>query len=172
MKQNDEKEKLRSQWKNECNCVIQIRSINHNKSQVNKCGGKRMRIITYVSALLFFVIVNNTTSLAKPAGLVGSWRGSGVAKPVDGARERTRCRANVRKVADNSYRATYSCSSSVGLVHQAVQVHKVSANTYSGSFYNPQFKVRGIINISVHGNSQSVSMRSAKGTGYINMRRR
>ena len=122
--------------------------------------------------VLCFIISASANAWSKPAGLSGSWRGRGIAKPINGAEEVTRCRANVRRISSTTYTATYSCSSSVGLVHQAVRVRKVGANTYSGSFYNPRFKVRGVINITVHGNSQSVSLRSAKGTGYITMHRR
>lgn len=137
-----------------------------------KWGGTNdMRAIIAISVLLFSTGYHINISLAKSASIVGSWRGSGVVKPHNEATEKTRCRATVRHSSGNNYTASYHCSSSMGLATQAVKVRKIGANTYTGSFYNAQHNVRGVINISVHGNSQSVSLRSVKGTGYIKMRK-
>ncbi len=130
-----------------------------------------MRAIIAVSVLFFTMAIQVTTSLAKSASIVGSWRGSGIVKPHNKATEKTRCRATVRHGSGNNFTASYHCSSSLGLATQTVKVRKTGANTYSGSFYNARHNVRGIVNISVHGSSQSVSLRSARGTGYIKMRK-
>ena len=131
-----------------------------------------MRAILVISAVFFSLGYQVNSSLAKSASIVGSWRGSGVIKPHNQATEKTRCRATVRKASTNHFTASYRCSSSIGVATQRVRVRKIGANVYSGSFYNSQHNVRGVVNISVRGNSQSVSLRSAKGTGYIRMRKR
>ncbi|MCF6198197.1 MAG: hypothetical protein L3J67_02155 [Hyphomicrobiaceae bacterium] len=131
-----------------------------------------MRAILVISILCFSLGSQVTSSLAKSASFAGSWHGGGVVKPHNQATEKTRCRATVRQASASSFTARYSCSSSIGVATQNVRVRKVGTNVYSGSFYNSQHNVRGVVNITVRGNSHSVSLRSAKGTGYIKMRKR
>lgn len=131
-----------------------------------------MRIITVASVLLLSITLTAASSFAKSPSLIGSWRGGGTIQPNNGAKEKTRCRANIQKApARGQYRAKYRCSSPYGVVSQAVIVKKVSANRYSGYFSNAQLKIRGSISIVLRGNKQTVTMRSPGGNGWINMRR-
>ncbi len=132
-----------------------------------------MRLLSLASILFLSCSLPVNTSQAKSPSLIGSWHGSGTIQPANGARESTRCRAYIQKApARGRYRGSYRCSTSAGMISQVVTLRKVSANSFSGSFNNVQYKVRGIISIVLHGNRQSVSLTSSKGRGWINMKRR
>ncbi len=105
---------------------------------------------------------------AKAEGIGGSWSGGGVVVYSDGHREHARCRAHYsqsgRYVSLNGVCATPS-----GSAEQTANLHQTGPNTYAGSFVNSQFGIEGSIHVSVHGNSQSVSLRGGGGSASLTL---
>jgi hypothetical protein len=54
---------------------------------------------------------------------------------------------------------------------QRARVRHVGNNRYSGSFYNSEYSISGVINIVVHGASQTVELISSSGSGVLNLSR-
>lgn len=132
-----------------------------------------MRTRTVASALFLSIILGATASYAKSQSLIGSWRGGGVVQPKDGAREKTRCRAEIQKSPGRClYHAVYRCSSPLGLISQTVDIKKKSTTRYVGTFYNPQYNVKGTFSITLQGNRHSVVMKSSRGEGWIDFSRK
>ncbi|MGO8955307.1 MAG: hypothetical protein ACLPWS_13670 [Rhodomicrobium sp.] len=103
------------------------------------------------------------------ASLSGSWSGGGTVLYSDGHRERARCRAHFSQSGPNvSVEAL--CATPSGSVEQSARLRRVGANSYSGRFYNPQFNITGNIHITVHGNTQSVSLSSGNGSASLTLR--
>ncbi|MGO9545850.1 MAG: hypothetical protein ACLPPF_13810 [Rhodomicrobium sp.] len=103
------------------------------------------------------------------ANLSGAWSGGGTVQYADGHRERARCRAHFSHSGANvAVEAT--CATPSGSVAQSARLRRTGPNSYSGSFFNPQFNVSGSIHISVHGNSQTVSLRSGSGSASLVLR--
>ena len=106
---------------------------------------------------------------AHSEGLGGSWSGGGTVVYADGHREHARCRAHFSQSGPHvSLSAT--CATPSGSVEQSASLRQTGPNSYSGSFFNPQFNVSGSIHISVHGNSQYVSLRSPSGSADLTLR--
>jgi hypothetical protein len=63
-----------------------------------------------------------------------------------------------------------TCATPSGSVSQSANLRKVGANSYAGSFYNPQFSVGGRIYVTTHGNSQSVTISSGSGSASLTLR--
>ncbi len=131
-----------------------------------------MRIFSMAGVLLVSFSFITSSAIAKSPSLIGSWRGGGVIQPHNGAKEKTRCRANIHKAPTRGhYRASYRCSSPYGVVTQAVTLRRTGANRYTGSFRNTQHNISGSISVILRGNSHNVTMRSPKGRGWINMKK-
>lgn len=106
---------------------------------------------------------------AHSEGIGGSWSGGGTVVYADGHRERARCRAHFSQSGPNvSLNAT--CATPSGSVEQSASLRQTGPNSYSGSFFNPQFNVSGSIHISVHGNTQFVALRSQSGSASLTLR--
>lgn len=106
---------------------------------------------------------------ARSEGLSGSWSGGGTVRYSDGHAERARCRAHFSGGGASVYLSA-TCATPSGSVEQSAQLRRTGPNSYSGHFFNPQFNVSGSIHISVHGNTQSVSLRSASGSASLTLR--
>ena len=63
-----------------------------------------------------------------------------------------------------------ACATPSGSVAQSARLRRTGPNSYSGSFFNPQFNVSGSIHITVHGNSQTVSLRGGSGSASLVLR--
>ena len=106
---------------------------------------------------------------ARSEGLGGSWSGGGTVVYADGHREHARCRAHFSQSGQHvSLNAT--CATPSGSVEQTATLRQTGPNSYSGSFFNPQFSVSGSIHISVHGNSQYVALHSGSGSASLTLR--
>jgi hypothetical protein len=57
-----------------------------------------------------------------------------------------------------------------GSVEQSASLRRVGPNSFAGSFFNQQFNVSGSIHITVHGNTQTVSLRSSSGSATLTLR--
>ncbi len=129
-----------------------------------------MRSFIVASALILSTTFAASISYAKSLSIIGSWRGGGIVQPIDGAREKTRCRAIIHKSPGRGlYNAVYKCSSPVGLISQNVAVKKISATKYSGTFFNAVHNVEGVFSITLEGDKQIVTMESPRGKGWLDL---
>ena len=130
----------------------------------------RMQIGNLGLALAATLAVSTVAmSETQSEGLAGSWSGGGVVTFVSGDRERARCQAHYSG-GGNSYSVSATCATQSGSVSQTARLRKVGANSYAGSFFNSQYNVSGSIYVTVHGNSQSVSLRSESGSASLTLR--
>ncbi len=131
-----------------------------------------MRSFVVASVLILSTTFGVSISAAKSVSLIGSWRGGGIVQPKGGAKEKTRCRAKIRKSPGRGlYSAIYKCSSPIGLISQTVAVKKISATKYSCTFNNVLHKVKGIFSITLNGNKQTITMQSNQGKGWLDLNR-
>jgi hypothetical protein len=105
------------------------------------------------------------------ASLEGSWSGGGTVTFASGAREQARCRAHFSRAGKDSYMVNATCATASGRAAQTARVHQVGNNRYSGSFYNSEYSISGVIQIVVHGASQTVQLISDSGSGVLNLSR-
>lgn len=103
--------------------------------------------------------------------LSGAWSGGGSVVYSTGSKEKARCRAQFKSTGGSSYAMNATCATASGKVAQSATLRKTGANSYSGSFRNPDYNVTGSIRVTVSGNSQSVSMSSDAGTASFSMSR-
>jgi hypothetical protein len=105
------------------------------------------------------------------AGLEGSWSGGGTVSFASGT-EQVRCRARFRRAGEHSYTVNAICATASGRAAQTAKVRQLSNNNrYSGSFYNSEYAISGVIDIVVHGSSQTVRLTSDAGSGILNLSR-
>jgi hypothetical protein len=105
---------------------------------------------------------------ARSEGLAGSWSGGGIVTYASGQRERARCHAHYSG-AGGSVSVSATCATPSGSVSQSAHLRRVGANSYAGSFFNPQFNSSGSIHVTVRGNTQSVSLRSQSGSASLTL---
>jgi hypothetical protein len=109
---------------------------------------------------------------ADAASLEGSWSGSGVVNPTDGPREKVRCRISYRRESAKVYGLTATCATRSNKVQQTGTLLMVSATSYVGDFYNPAHDISGRVRVVVRGSRQTVTFKSARGSGRVTLRRR
>jgi hypothetical protein len=113
------------------------------------------------------------TSFAEARGeggsIAGSWSGGGIVSYASGQRERARCHASYSG-GGGSVMMSGSCATPSGSVFQSARLRRVGANSYAGSFFNSQYNTSGSIHVTVHGNTQSVSLRSSAGSASLTLR--
>jgi hypothetical protein len=105
------------------------------------------------------------------AGLEGSWTGGGSVSFASGARERARCRAHYRRAGANSYTVNATCATASGRAEQTATLRRVGENRYSGSFYNSDYAISGVIHVVVRGATQTVRLFSDSGSAIFNLTR-
>src|SRR5262245_5631436 len=93
----------------------------------------------------------NVAGKTNAAGLEGSWSGGGTVSFASGAREQARCRARYSRAGNNSYTVNATCATASGRATQTATVRRVGENRYSGSFYNSEYSISGVIHIVVRG---------------------
>ena len=103
--------------------------------------------------------------------LEGSWSGVGTVSFASGGKEQARCRARFSRAGEHSYTVNATCATASGRAAQTATVRQVSNNRYSGSFYNSEYSISGVIDIVVHGSSQTVRLTSDSGSGILNLSR-
>jgi hypothetical protein len=103
--------------------------------------------------------------------LEGSWSGGGTVILPSGGREKAHCRATFRRRSGNNFGMNAVCATASVRVAQTAKLVRVSANHFSGGFYNAQYNVSGSIAITVHGNRLSASLSAAGGTAHFNLSR-
>lgn len=120
-----------------------------------------------VASALSFTLPS--TAEAKDGGIAGSWSGGGTVTYSSGQRERARCHANYSGHG-SSVMMSGTCATPSGSVFQSARLRQVGANSYAGSFFNAQYNTSGSIYVTVHGNTQSVSLRSSGGSASLTLR--
>jgi hypothetical protein len=105
------------------------------------------------------------------ASLEGSWSGGGSVTFASGAREQARCRAHYRRAGSNSYSVNATCATASGRAVQTATVRQVGENRYSGSFYNSEYSISGVMHVVVRGSSQTVRLLSDSASAVINLSR-
>ena len=105
------------------------------------------------------------------ASLEGSWSGGGTVTFASGSKEQARCRAHFSRAGRDSYTVNATCATASGRAAQTARVRQVGNNRYSGSFYNSEYSISGVIHIVVHGASQTVQLISNSGSGVLNLSR-
>jgi hypothetical protein len=105
---------------------------------------------------------------AHAEGIGGSWSGGGTVVFSDGHRERARCRVHYspsgREVSLNGV-----CATASGSADQTANLRQTGPNSYAGSFSNAQYGIEGSIHVTVHGSSQSVSLRGGGGSASLTL---
>jgi hypothetical protein len=122
-----------------------------------------------IGAMLALAIFSGTAR-AEPS-LGGSWSGGGWVNFTSGSRERARCRAHYTANSATSYNLSATCATPSGSVSQSATLRKAGAHSYVGSFYNSQYNVSGSIRVTLHGNSQSVTLSSQSGSASLSLSR-
>jgi hypothetical protein len=112
--------------------------------------------------------VSNKVSVAN---LEGSWNGGGTVSFASGGTERARCRASFRRFGEHSYAVNATCATASGRAAQTAMVRQIGNNRYSGNFYNREYSISGVIDIVVHGSSQTVRLISDSGSAVLNFSR-
>ena len=102
-------------------------------------------------------------------GIAGSWSGGGTVMYSSGQRERAHCRASYSG-GGGSVMMSGGCATPSGSVFQSARLRQVGPNSYAGSFFNSQYNTAGTIHVTVHGNTQSVSLRSSAGSANLTLR--
>ena len=105
------------------------------------------------------------------AGLEGSWSGGGSVSFASGAREQARCRAHYRRSGNSSYTVNATCATASGRATQTATIRQVGENRYSGSFYNSEYSISGVMHVVVRGSSQTVRLNSDSASAVINLSR-
>ena len=103
--------------------------------------------------------------------LEGSWSGGGIVSFASGAKEQARCRARYSRAGKDSYTVNATCATASGRAAQTARVRQVGNNRYSGSFYNSEYSISGIIDVVVHGSSQTVRLTGDSASGVLNLSR-
>jgi hypothetical protein len=105
------------------------------------------------------------------ASLEGSWSGGGAVSIASGGTEQVRCKARFSRAGEQSYSVNATCATASGRAAQTATVRRVGGNRYSGRFYNSEYSISGVIDIVVHGSSQTVRLISDMGSGVLNLSR-
>jgi hypothetical protein len=113
-----------------------------------------------------------TSKKASVAGsLEGTWSGGGTVTFASGGRERASCRARYGRAGKNTYSVNATCATTSGRAAQVATVRQVGENRYSGSFYNSEYGISGVMHIVVRGTSQTVRLISDSASAVINLSR-
>jgi len=113
----------------------------------------------------------SSKKVASGSSLEGSWSGGGTVSFASGSKEQARCRAHYSRAGNNSYTVNATCATASGRAAQTATVRKVGENSYSGSFYNSEYSISGVMHIVVHGTSQTVRLTGDSASGVINLSR-
>jgi len=121
-----------------------------------------------VAAALVFSLSASAEPRAEGSSIAGSWSGGGTVV-IGGQPERARCRANYSG-GGSSVVMTGTCATASGNVSQSARLKRVGANTYVGSFHNPQYGVTGSMRVTVNGRTQNVQLSTSAGSASLTLR--
>jgi hypothetical protein len=103
-------------------------------------------------------------------GLEGSWSGGGAVIFASGSREQARCRAHYRR-AGVGYTVNATCATASGRAAQTATLRQVGENRYSGSFYNSEYGISGVMHVVVRGSNQTVRLSSSSASAVLHLSR-
>lgn len=124
-------------------------------------------VVAFITVVTIGLFTGITGSHA--AGLAGTWAGGGTVKLKTGQVEKVRCRIRYEEGSGRTFVIHANCSHANGTFQQSGRIVKRSSSSYSGSLYSDQYSLSGNINISVSGNRQTLSAKSAKGSARITL---
>jgi hypothetical protein len=133
-------------------------------------GSMQFKLFSALAAGLLGAAVFMSPAMAE-SDLSGSWSGGGSVNYNSGSKEKARCRAQFNKIGASSYSMNATCATASGKVSQSATLKKTGANSYAGSFRNPEYNVTGSINVRINGSSQNVSMSSDAGSANFSLSR-
>ncbi len=122
-----------------------------------------------LASALTVSVTSGAEARGEGGGIAGSWSGGGTVYYASGQRERAHCRASYSG-GGSSVMMSGGCATPSGSVFQSARLRRVGANSYAGSFFNSQYNTAGTIHVTVHGNTQSVSLRSSAGSANLTLR--
>jgi len=113
------------------------------------------------------------TSASAAANILGNWKGRGSVKLTSGQVEPVSC--SVKYESGDSTGKTYvlhaTCATTAGTFKQSGRVVKRSGSSYSGRLYSDQYSVSGDVSVSISGSSQTIRVKSPKGSGSLNLKK-
>lgn len=111
-------------------------------------------------------------SPAAAAGeLAGSWSGGGAVTLASGQKEKARCKARYTKASAKSYVMSATCATPSAKVSQTAQLRRTGANSYAGTFFNPEYGITGRIRVSVSGGRQHVYLSGDAGRAAFSLKK-
>jgi hypothetical protein len=113
----------------------------------------------------------SSKKVASGGSLEGSWSGGGTISFATGTKEQARCRVRYSRAGTNSYAVNATCATASGKAAQTATVRQVSTNSFSGSFYNREYSISGVMHVSVRGTSQTVQLISESASGVLKLSR-
>ena len=119
-------------------------------------------------------VSKSNTQVAKNvnvASLEGSWSGGGTVSFATGGTEQARCRAHFSRAGEHSYKVNATCATASGRAAQTATVRQVGNNRYSGSFYNSEYSISGVIDVIVRGSSQIIRLNADSASAVLNLSR-
>jgi hypothetical protein len=122
-----------------------------------------------LASALTVSVTSSAEARGEGGSIAGSWSGGGTVVYASGQRERAHCRASYSG-GGSSVMMSGGCATPSGSVFQSARLRRVGANSYAGSFFNSQYNTAGTIHVTVHGNTQSVSLRSSAGSANLTLR--
>ena len=128
-----------------------------------------MRVAAYLLSALLLAAMPGAGHSA-PAGLEGSWSGSGIAK-LRNSVDRMVCRVSFARIEQKSYRVSSFCSMGDRRYEQSGRVSSVGGNRYTGWVFNEQFNERGNVQLSQRGSRLSVTVTSSRGIANLTLSR-
>ncbi|KUO69480.1 MAG: hypothetical protein APF80_04640 [Alphaproteobacteria bacterium BRH_c36] len=127
----------------------------------------------HIIALALAALAMTSNSSASLAGSIGgTWSGDGYVEPSNGQREAVRCRVTYSQQTDKVFGVSAVCASPSAQIRQTGEVLMVNPERYVGDFYNSAYDISGRVNVSISGNSQTVSFKSASGHGSLSLSKR
>jgi len=132
-----------------------------------------MRHILILSALIWSAVAVSavlTPAQAAPATLEGAWRGSGIVSYKRGADPLT-CRVRYARSAGKSFTVSATCATDTGRYELSGSVASAGGNRYTGTVHGTQQSQSGTVSLSLHGNSQSVTVTSRRGSARLTLSR-
>src|SRR6476661_8278484 len=139
-------------------------------------GASVWRSTNTVAAVVGLLLTSANAIHAQPAkkpstaGLEGSWSGGGTVIFASGSREQARCRAHYRR-AGIGYTVNATCATASGRASQTATLRQVGENRYSGSFYNSEYGISGIMYVVVRGSNQTVRLSSSSASAVLHLSR-
>ncbi len=123
-----------------------------------------------VATLPIVSLLSIAEAKCEPGTLAGTWIGGGTVAYPSGTRERARCQANYSG-GSSAVSLSATCATPSGSISQNARLHKTGANSYAGTFFNTEFNTSGNIHVTVHGNTQTVSISSGSGSASLTLKR-